>query len=47
MKDGEGISQGTFMFGPWTMTTIWGLPEGRGEGGAGWRWAQGEKQGQL
>ena len=39
MKEGEGISQRTYMHGPWTWTTVWGSPEGTG-GGAGWRWAK-------
>ena len=37
LKEGEGISQGTYMHYPWTWTTVWGLPEGErrglGEGG--------------
>ena len=44
MKDGEQISQRTFMQDPWTRTMIWGLAEGVGCG-AGWRWAKGKKAG--
>ena len=44
MKEGEGISQRTYMHDPWTRTTVWGLSEGAE---AGWRGAKGEKLGQL
>ena len=30
MKEGEGISQRTYVPDPWTWTTVWGLPEGVG-----------------
>ena len=32
LKEGEGISQGTYMPGPWTWTTGWGLTVGVGVG---------------
>lgn len=35
VKDGEGVSQRTYMHDPWTQTTAWGWPEGRGAAGAG------------
>ena len=39
MKEGEGISQRTYMRDPWTQTVVWGLPEGLwwGLGGGGRR----------
>ena len=33
MKEGEGISQRIYTQGPWTRTTVWGLPE---QGMGGW-----------
>ena len=37
MKDSEGISQRTYVHGPYIQTTVWGWPEGRwmevGKGG--------------
>ena len=45
MKEGEVISQRTYMHDPWTRTTVQGLTVGvevLGEGGA-----KGEKLGQL
>ena len=37
MKEGEGISQRTYMKGPWTWTMVWGLTMevGGGLGGGG------------
>ena len=29
----KGISQSTYMHDPWTQTTVWWGPEGRGDGG--------------
>ena len=39
MKEGEGISQRTYLYNPWTQTMAWYWPEGSGEE-AGWRWAR-------
>ena len=41
MKEGEGMSQRTYMHDPWTWAMICELPEGV----PGWRWAKGEKVG--
>ena len=30
LKEGEGTSQRTCVHGPWTWTTVWGLPVGVG-----------------
>ena len=30
LKEGERISQRTYMHDPWTGTRVWGLPEGIG-----------------
>ena len=35
IKEGEGISQRTYMHDPWTWTMGWGSPEGHGGGGGG------------
>ena len=37
LKEGEGISQRTYMKGPWTWTMVWGLTMevGGGLGGGG------------
>ena len=44
-KEGEGISQRTYMNDPWTWTTEWGLTEGVRGGLSGGE--QREKLGQL
>ena len=46
MKEGEGISQRTYMHDPWTWTTVWGLTVGLG-GGLGGGGQSREKLGQL
>ena len=33
MKEGEGISQRTYMYDPYTQTTAWWWPEGKGSKG--------------
>ena len=44
-KEGEEISQRTYVNDPWTGTMVWGLTR---EWGSGWgEWAKGEKLGQL
>ena len=40
LKEGEGISQSTYIHDPWSWTTVLGLPEGLG--GAGWRGSKGK-----
>ena len=42
LKEGEGISQRTYMHDSWTWTTVWGLTVGAGW--AGWSVAQGENR---
>ena len=42
MKEGEGISQRTYMKEPWTWAMVWGLNLGRG-GGLG----RGEQRGKI
>ena len=44
MKEGEGISQRTYINDPQTQTMVWGWPEGGGAG-AGVKWEKGEKVG--
>ena len=39
LKDGEGISQRTYMNNPWIQTTVWLWPEERGSGA----WKEGAK----
>ena len=43
MKEGEGISQRIYMHDPQTQRTVWGWPEGRGQGlgGGRQRWGMG------
>ena len=41
LKEGEGISQRTYMHDPWTWTTVWGLTMEVG-GGLGGGWPKGE-----
>ena len=43
-KEGEGISQRTYINDPQTQTMVWGWPEGGGAG-AGVKWEKGEKVG--
>ena len=42
MKEGEGISQRTYMRDPWTQTVVWGLPEG-----VWWGWVEGDEGGKV
>ena len=46
-KEGEGISQRTYMHDPWTWTTVWRWPEGGGEWGLGGGGKRRKKWGQL
>ena len=41
MKEGEGISQRTYVHYLWTWTTVWGLPVGVGAG-----WVEGGAKGE-
>ena len=41
MKEGEETSQRTYIQEPWTLTTVWELPEGVGWG-AEWKGAKGK-----
>ena len=40
---GEGISKRTCMYNPWTQTTVWRWPEGKGSRG----WEEGGKVGKI
>ena len=42
LKEGEGISQRTYMNDSWTWTTVWALTVGMGGG-----WGDGVKGGKL
>ena len=42
LKEGEEIRQRTYVKGPWTWTTVWGMTMKGGEGGG-----EGGKLGQL